>query len=49
MEFYEPYREPHVNVIYNLLFCDEIADPLAGPVLARATQLVHRVVELSIN
>ena len=31
MEFYEPYKEPHVNVIYNLLFCDEIADPLAGP------------------
>jgi hypothetical protein len=23
-EFYEPYAEPHVNFLYNLLFCDNI-------------------------
>jgi hypothetical protein len=24
VEFYEPYAEPHVNLLYNLLFCDNI-------------------------
>ena len=24
-EFYEPYAEPHVNFLYNLLFCDDIS------------------------
>lgn len=24
MEFYEPYKERHVNVMYNVLFCDEM-------------------------
>lgn len=24
-EFYEPYKESHVNFLYNLLFCDDIA------------------------
>ena len=24
MEFYKPYKEDHVNLIYNLLFCDDL-------------------------
>src|SRR4030095_8974348 len=24
MEFYKPYKEDHVNFIYNLLFCDDL-------------------------
>ena len=24
-EFYRPYSEPHLNFLYNLLFCDDIA------------------------
>jgi hypothetical protein len=24
-EFYKPYAEPHINFLYNLLFCDDIA------------------------